>query len=480
MDALCDRYGIKMPMPGAMGPPERLDQSALFLAEHTPKSIPVSCYEQPQMGTVGTRIYAGRLVGSGTSEYTPTVVRGSGGSAGIYAEYRDSETMIYDPLVGISELVASAPPKVVMPKRIRRSQQLAVERWVHEQNAAIENFRCMEGGWRKFCTEAMSQACFGFSTFERIHTQLDNKTWVWSGAQPRLQATVNRWVQCADSDELVAVEYHSNNGYRTDKNTYVLPAVAPNPWDVRVLLFRLGGYGLDWEGTPPTRPSLHWVKFKRLIAQIIPAAAEKYGVPITYLKRDPAYMSMLMDGVAGSMADMQDAYNAFLDALAEDVPVHMFGDGIIAETIAPPGTMPTLESWIQYCDQMIAFPFSNEGNLMGLQSSSGSYAQAEVRERRFLRSAPYYQEAFTDPINEQIFKPLLKAQFGEMLEYPRLELSSSRFSDNSQWLVDARTLFGPNIPVEDWPESFRQMAYEKMGVQQNDIDVIEDQAPEVT
>ena len=101
-----------------------------------------------------------------------------------------------------------------------------------------------------------------------------------------------------------------------------------------------------------------------------------------------------------------------------------------------------------------------------------------MRERRFLRSAPYYQAAFTDPINEQIIKPLCRAQFGDLLEYPRLELSTSRFSDNSQWLADARALFGPNLPVEQWPEEFRAIVYEKMGVQQAKLTVI-DESPEV-
>jgi len=466
VDDLCVRYGVSVPEPTAMGGVESLEDSPKYLEERS-RGL-VHCYEQAKIGVVGTRIFAGRIRSTDISSYTPTVVRGTGGNAGLYEEYRQSESMIYDSLVGVSELVASAPPKVVMPKRVKKSQRLSMEKWVDAQNAELKSLRCMEGGWRKFATEAMSQACFGFATFERGHRQTE-AGWVWSSAQPRLQSTVDRWIMSAESDDLVGIEYRANPGYG-DVTTYVLPAVAANPWDVRLLLFRLGSYGIDWEGTPPTRPSLHWVKFKRLIAQIVPAAAEKFGVPITYIRRDPAFMSLLADGgLSGSMPDMDDAYFAFLDSLAEDVPVHKFGDGVIAETIAPPGQMPTLDTWIQYCDQMIAYPFSNEGNLMGLQSSSGSYAQAEVRERRFLRSAPYYQAAFTDPINEQIIKPLVRAQFVDPIDYPVLELSSTRMSDNSQWINDARSLFGPNLPVEDWPDGFREIAHEKMGVRPAEI-----------
>ena len=467
LDELCKRYDVNVPTPKLMGDVQHVDDSPTYLAERSRGDL-VQCYEQAQIGVVGTRIFAGRIRSTDISDYTPTVIRGTGGNAGLYEEFRQSESMIYDSLVGISELVASAPPKINMPKRVRKSQRGAVEAWVHAQNAELNAMRCMEGGWRKFAAEAMSQACFGFATFERGHRQTPSG-WVWSSAQPRLQSTVDRWIMSAESDDLVGIEYRANPGYG-DTTTYVLPAVAANPWDVRVLLFRIGSYGIDWEGTPPTRPSLHWVKFKRLIAQLVPAAAEKYGVPITYIRRDPQFMSLLAEGgIAGSLPDMDDAYAAFVDSLAEDVPVHKFGDGVIAETIAPPGQMPTLETWIQYCDQMIAYPFSNEGNLLGLQSSSGSYAQAEVRERRFLRSAPYYQAALVDPINEQIIKPLVRAQFGDMIEYPTLELSSTRMSDNSQWITDARSLFGPNLPVENWPDGFREIAYEKMGVRPAEI-----------
>jgi hypothetical protein len=360
-----------------------------------------------------------------------------------------------------------------MPKRVRRSQMPALEKWVALQRQAIEQFSCLDGGWSRLCEEAMSMSFVGFSTFEKLHSKIDGM-YVWTGAQPRLQSTVDKWVMDEETDKLIAV------GYMGPTKSYTLPVVGRNPWDERVLHFRIGGYGLDWEGCPPTRPSLHWVKFKRLMAQLVPASAEKYGVPITYIKHDPVFMGLIREGViSSSLPDLTAAYDAFVDSLAEDVPIHKFGEGIVAETIAPHGSPPTLQDWISYCDQMIAYPFSNEGNLLGLSSSAGSYAQAEVRERRFLRSAPYYHRHFVDPINETIIKPLCRAQCGDILEYPRIELSTTRMSDNSQWINDARSLFGPNLPVENWPEEFRDIAYEKMGVSQSQVIIEDEEVPDV-
>ena len=459
MDALCKRYNVDVPMPADMGAVEPIDNADITAS--TSSSL-IHCFEQAQIGQVGTKIFAGRLRDP-NANYAPAVVRGTAGSFGLYDDYRRSESMIWDAVVSCTELVASAELKLVMPTRVRRSQLAELERFVEAQRQALQTFRCVDGGLVRFAEEAMSSIFCGFSTMERIHARVDGY-YVLAGAQPRLQSTVQRWIMDADSDQLIGVEYLAPSGHN-DRVSYTLPATGPNPWDNRILLHRIGGYGLDWEGCPPTRPSLHWVKFKRLLAQLVPASAEKYGVPITYIKHDPMFMGLLRDGVIDeSMPDLQAAYDAFVDALAEDLPVHQFGSGIIAETIAPDGSPPTLQDWISYCDQMIAYPFSNEGNLLGLTSGAGSYAQAEVRERRFLRSAPFYHRMFVEPLNEQVLKPLVRAQVGDLLEYPRFELSTSRMSDNSQWITDARSLFGPNLPVEDWPQEFRDIAYEKMGI----------------
>jgi len=428
--------------------------------EVDPVELVSSFAESTMVGHVGTFLQAGR-VRDPSGGYSPTVVRGTGGNFGLYDTYRLTESMIFDSVQSATELVVSASPKIVMPKRVRRSQESAVRAYVDAQNAALETFRCVDGGWTRFVEEAMSQVFAGFAVLEPRFTTTHGGGYLWTGAEPRIQSTVDRWIM--RGDELQAIQFRTF-GSTSDEGGYVLPAIGPRVADRHVLLFRFGGYGLDWEGDPPTRPSLHWVKMKRLISQIVPAAAEKYGVPITYLRYDPEFMRTVQSGAITDLPDMQAAYDIFLELQAQDVPVSYLGEGIVAETTAPPNTMPSLDSWIQYCDQMIAFPFSNEGNLMGLQSSAGSYAQAEVRERRFLRSAPTYHRRLVDPINEQILKPMVREQIGDLLEYPRLELSTSRTTDNSAWIADARALFGPNLPVDQWPEPWRAEVYERMGV----------------
>lgn len=469
LDTLCERYGVVVDMPREMGEVEHGDPVNLMDI--------TAPYIRPQLetryrGSVGTQVRAGRI--DATRGYPRTETRGTGGNFGLYETYRDSESMIYDATTSITELVASAVPKLQMPKRVRRSQQAQLEQWVASQNSAIANFQCLDGGWVRHVEEVMTSVWAGFQVSEPRFKKLKSGQWVWCGAQPRIQSTVDSWEICDDT--LLGVRFRAYGSTPHSKSGYFLPALDPcgTPINNHILLTRLGGYGLNFEGTPPTRPSLHWVKFKRLIAQIVPLAVEKYGVPYTYLRADPSFMTALANGSIADVPDLTEAYHAFVEMRAQDAPVAVFGDGVIAETTAPPGAMPDLQTWISYCDSMISYPFSSEGNLLGLQSAVGSYAQAEVKERRYLRSAPAYQRMMTEPVNETIIKPLCRWMFGEMDEYPTLELSSSNLTDNSGWIADARALFGPNVPVDQWPAEWRDIAYEKMGVHSNTVEVIDD------
>lgn len=457
LDALCERYGVKMQMPSEMPHVEEFDPS--IASEDLTGALDMA--ESVMLGRVGTPLFADRPRDP-SPNYSATTVRGTAGNFGLYQDYRQTETMIWDASASVTELVASATPRIKMPSKVRRSDESAVRQFVEDQNAALQRFSCLDGGWSRFVEEAMTCVWAGFSILEPIFRAKGGGTgYLWAGAQPRIQSTVDRWIM--RGDQLVATEHRTiaDRG----PSTWVLPAAGKRVCDRHILLFRIGGQGLDWEGDPPTRPSLHWVKMKRLLAQIIPATAEKYGVPISYIQHDPDFLKLLND--TGSIRDLPDlklAYDEFVSMQAVDVPIMYLGEGVGVHTESPPGVLPTIHEWVRYCDQMVAYPFSSEGNLLGMQAATGSYAQSEVHERRFLRSAPMYHRIFTSAINNQIIYPLAHEQLGPLVEYPALEMSMSRFSDNSQWMADARQLFGPNIPVTEWPDPWRREAHERMGV----------------
>ena len=455
IDEMCKRYGVPVESPQDMGAPSTIGSGSVELMN-------LAAIEE---GIVGTPIRTGRPRKEPTGKYEAMTVRGSAGNSGLYETYWASEAQIYDAVQGHIDSLVSGKWVLQMPKRVAPGQRGAMREFIDYHNSKLLSVQCMMGSWPTFIQHAATIIPFGFSVFEPIFAQ-DTKNrnrWYWQKAGFREQATVDKWISSEKGDRITGIEFKTGGD---DARLYTLLAAE----DFRanhVLWFGLNAFGSNWEGRPPTRPALHWVKMKRLIAQIVPLAAEKYGVPISYIRSDPAYLLALANGAALNEPDLSDAYDKFKDARAAEGPVFKFADGIIAETIAPPGTMPGLDAWIAYCDQMISFPFSNEGNLLGMQSAVGSYAQAEVKERRFLRSAPGYARWILEPLNCRIVAPLARAELDDLIEPPLLVYRSDVLADVGSWLDNSRKLF-PNLTLEEWPDEYQDIAHEKMGVSLED------------
>lgn len=464
VDRMCSEYGVDVEMPRAMP-----DLYAISGEDDLRE------FAESEEGVVGTPHFSGRLTKEPSSKYMPATVRGTGGNAGLYETYWSSESQIYDAVQGHTELLASGVWAVQMPDSWPVGQKTALEDFVQYHNARMMGLRCQRGRWATFVEHAATAIPIGFSLFEPIFKTDSKGRYYWAKAGFREQSTVWRWWMNERADDLTGVQFQTGAG--SNKSRYELEAT-DDPRTNHVLWFGIGAIGANWEGRPPTRPSLHWVKMKRLIAQIVPLAAEKYGVPIAYLRADPEYLKALVDGAGLVEPDLDDAYEKFKDARAAEGPVFKFADGIIADVVSPPGEMPSLNEWIQYADQMISFPFSNEGNLLGMHSATGSYAQAEVKERRFLRSAPAYARKVSEPVNTHVLEPLARMEFGdEMIETPKLVYRPHSLMESGSWIENARQLFGPNLPVDKWPEEFRKIAYEKMGTRYTGADLEDDATP---
>lgn len=447
-DALLKRYNVDSRRPN-------VGLQLLEEREYT-RLIP----EQTRIGVSGTWNPQGR-VRDPNPEYRSGRVRGTGGNFGLYQDYVASESQLYDAAFSITELMKSGIPRVKMPSVVRKSQRGALENFVQAQDRALRHMTCVDGGWNRFVHEAGSAVWAGFSVFERFHRYHPSCGWILTRLEPRLQNTVEEWIEDSELDTLIA------SRHRSVHEGYTLPRWAPQRAQQlnRMLLVRVGGYGHDWEGDPPTRPALHWVQFKRLIATLAPAVAEVWGAPRTFVKRDIEYLKAAAEGaVTSNPSSVEDLYYLMLDSLAEDVPFYLVPDGAAVELLSASGTMPDLMAWIQYCDQMMSSTFSTEGSLLGMQHATGSYAQAEVYERRFLRSAPYYQQILSDALTEQIIRPLAEQHCGPLIEAPRVEIESIATIDADRWLENARSLFGPNVPMTEWPENFQKIAYRLMKV----------------
>ncbi len=416
-------------------------------------------------GITGTRFGRGLPNVDPATKYGPFQVRGASSSPGFYEEFLRSEPLIYDAGQSYIEILASGTWDMPMPRNVPIGLRGELQSWIDFHRNRLQYLD--NGGWTRHVEHAGSFVFFGFAVHEVVWAEdKAGRAYIRKLAY-REQSTVEEWVLDERGDSLVAVKFATGGD---EQIRYTLPATGAKITDHKVLLQNLAARGNNFEGISPIRPALHYIRFKRLLMQIAAAAAEKYGVPITYVMEDPEWAKSFNSTADGD--DLDEVNSIWANLRATEVAVIQLPGGVKVDTQSPQGSMPDLMGMVQYCDQMIASTFSNEGNLLGLQTAHGSYAQAEVKERDFMRSAPYYARKVADPIND-LLRRLCIEQVGELPEYPKLTFRLDGLQDNSRWIEDATKLHF-NQPLSQWEPKWREIARQKMMVEDDFADEVED------
>lgn len=450
LDKLADKYGVSCDMPAAPPEPKHVD-----LNEFMDLVGPDEFTELSEIGVVGTRFYNQDIAIEPSNKYRPRLVRGKTGNPRLYEEYYRGEPLILDAVQSYTELLVAGTWEIQKPDNMRPEDEEGVQAFVDFYNGKLRN---IVGGWDRFIEHAASFLVFGFAIFEIVWGEDEERMQDFPEKLAfREQNTVEDWVMDERGDTLVAVRFNTGG---THPSYYTIPAD-------KLIICNLNARGNNFEGIPPIRPAIHWIKTKRILAQIAAISAEKYGVPVTTIRTDPAYKDFFPGGSDDDRRkDLRDVYAAMRSA---EAPVIEMPDGLMAESVAPPGTMPALLEFIQYCDQMITSAFSNEGALLGLQSMVGSYALGEQKERDFLRSAPYYARRIANSLNEHIIKPLAREYLGDMAEYPCLKYRVDGLKDASRWLDDVNKL----MPNGAWLRSpqLARAVFSELGIDATDAEL---------
>lgn len=420
-----------------------------------------------EVGTPGTLLRNGRIEMERNFNASPFLLRGRRGRPGDLEDYYRSEPVVRDAVDSVVEVQVGADRPILPPKDELVPEELQEEmaEWCDQLEGWFANLE--DGGLQTYIFEATQSVClFGFAPFEPVWA-IDEEYRRTSGksgvAWPvklgyREPSTLDEWVMNDRQDKLLGAIF--DTGGETQIR-YTLTATGTRLTDYQMVNARLSGRGNNWEGVSPIRPAIHWIRFKRLLGQIAAVAAQKYGVPITLLKVDPALVvKELMSILSIDEDTIDDAIAKFDAAEAVEALVHYLPPPLTAETIAPPGTMPSLEDMIRYCDEMINRPFSNEGSLLG-HNHTGSYALSETSENKFLRGAPAYSRVIMAPINELI-RLMTIQRFGRKLRaYPRMGMRLSA-RDSRELLRDlVRAMAGK--PLDEWPEALQEEALELFG-----------------
>ena len=412
--------------------------------------------EQDAIGAPGTRVWAGRIDIEPNPRYQPYYVRGQWGNPGIFEEFWRSEPLIYDAVQGHTETQVSGLWEVQSPSVVPPGLEDAMAAFVDYHHGRLMG---IASTWTRFVEHACSMLIFGFAPFEVLWgtDEVTGQPYIHD-LQYRECSTVERWYFDARMTRLMGADFRP--GGTSALSSYQLWCDREQPLlEQRLMVCNLAARGLNVEGVSPIRPALHYIQFKQLIQRIAAVTAEKYGVPITYIYEDPSAFSAMMQSADDE--EMADVYNVVASLNAVEGATLTLPGALRIGQISPTGGMPSFKDLIDYCDQMILSPFSNEGSLLGLRGSVGSYALGEVKERDTLRSAPYYARRIAAPIND-LLRRLARAAFGDLPEYPTLCWRIDGMEDGSAWIKDALALFGG--PVQTWPEPAQETALAKLGL----------------
>lgn len=496
MEKLAEAYGVELSLP-ADTTVERVQPFAVAFRDARRGTVLTELRDighfretTPLKGQAGTRNIGGKLRSEPTSKYSYARVIGTNGAAGLFEEFFRSESQIFSASMRKVDSGRSHRPKLKMPKRYKKSQEAEIRALMVEQMSAFRNFQCGEGGFARCLEELHRFAYNGFAMVEPSFARTE-AGWVWHRAEPREASTAEDFIQVGD--QLAAVRFRTiattqgATGLELDaerllkrrepvESTFVLPFVGPRAWDKRVLLVRYAGFGNNWAGVPATRPAAHWVAFKRLLAQIIAAGADKWGNPVALLKKDPSLIAALAEaGIAVDLGDMTKAHRAINGQRASDAAVHWLGNGIAVEILAPSGTPPQFEKWLEYCDRMIAFSFTSEGDLQGIANAASNYVQSDVSERKTVRNAAAYTERVAEAIQKQIIEPLFFDQIEGLLEAPRFELVPPALGSADEFVEVVTKAMGPNGSLPQWPEELQREFYHRLGVErESDLHIVDD------
>lgn len=462
LNPLLKKWGVE-PVPvieiGPLRSIEGGDTSAITTGQGYDHVTQLAEAVQEEIGAPGQRIYQGQIQTDRNPAYGPMFVRGYSGNPGLYDEVYRTEPLVYDAIRTHTETLVSGtwtiePPED--PKRTKKAQR-QLDDFCKFHNGKL---RSLVGGWHKAVEHMSSMLLYGFSVSELVWgidrgNGMKGRPFIHKIAW-RYPATVRQWVMDERQSELLGCHFRVTGSTNLD---YMLPAIAPRsaPWERKLLLQSIGGWGNDFEGVAPMRTALVIWKIKQLLIQISALSADTYGIPILALSVDLA--GLTASGLtAPTKEDIQKVWNMIKNSTALDAARVLLPAGMRLDTISPTGQMPSFLELIEYLDRMMLVPFSNEGSLLGM-TGGGAYALGVVKERETLRTAPYYARLLADPLNE-IIRDLAIYELGELDDYPKLVWRMDGMEDASAWSKDALAMI--QLPLADWPKPARTVALDKL------------------
>lgn len=292
-----------------------------------------------------------------------------------------------------------------------------------------ENIFNLKRSWLRFLREALTFFDFGFAVFELAYEIRDGRIYLVD-LSPRIQHSIEKWEL---EDGSCGVVQRIRNDSKNAENTTRLYGTVEIPME-KLLVLTNDMEGDDLTGQSILRSAWKHYKLKENLYNVQGIAAERFGVGIPVIT--------LPDGAG-------DAEKTAGADLAENIRSNensyvVLPPGFELEIKTPTGNPQgaAIESSINHHNKMIMM--SVLANFLSLGTdSTGSFALSKDQSSFFLKHVEDKAKYFAEEFNEQVIKRLVRYNFGENAEVPRLvfsplgDLDFAEMSTTMKTLVDA-------------------------------------------
>lgn len=361
-----------------------------------------------EIGSTGTSVQAGQYLGEEhNAALTYDQIRGTLWAPSVWARMRREDPQVAAILTGVEQAVISSQLDLDVPECC--GDEVAEYCW----RALTDE---LTGGWVGHVRDAILHLQYGFYAFEKVWEYRDGRHWL-ARISPRPPRTVKEW-RVDDAGRLTGLlqARPSTDGWGTDD--IEIPAA-------KLLIYTHGGEGANVEGVSVLRPAYHWWRLKRTLAVAMGINAERFacGVPVFEAgqpgnAKDGPIPSALMTFFEETGEAWRNNERSWL--------AHPAGSKV--QVLFPDMAAGGLVGYLGYCDGMIARVLLGQWLQLG-DTEHGSRALGSTMMEPWDVAIEGHLDSIAQTFNGDArrgqggpLKELVRANFGDMPEYPRIVL----------------------------------------------------------
>jgi len=313
-----------------------------------------------------------------------------------------------------------------------------------------DNLFKMERCWLDFLREGFTFLDFGFAVFEVIYEVREGRICLKDLA-PRIQASIERWEMSSGEPGVL----------QRLRNGDAAGAIADIPKD-KLLVFTNDKEGDDITGQSVLRAAWKHYKYKDLLYRFQGIAAERYGAGVPVITMPEEFGEADKEKAEELASEIRTNEKGFM------VLPHGFEASILVPNGNPQGA--AIESSIAHHNKMILSAVLANFLGLGTDSASGSFALSKDQSSFFLKHVEDKAMYFAEQVTEQVIKKLVRYNFGDNAEVPKLCFAPLGDIDFAEMSTTMKTLTDAGlIEVDPKMKQFTRSIFKLPGMSDDEV-----------